>query len=132
MNDQGGLDATDITNMAFDRDEEGSLPPISAGGSYQTADSEGRPVTDSGGNPVTHGLTAGKTYKIGITAYKYVHADKDGDGQTDDTVYGIVYGNEVLSDGVLLKAACFAGDACGNAVPDFSGACRRGGERTGK
>lgn len=99
INSQGGLDATDITNMIFDRDDEGNLPPISVGGSYQTTDSEGRPVIDSSGNPVTRGLTGGKTYKVGITAYNYV--DSDSDGQYD----GVVYGNEVLSDGALLKTA---------------------------
>ncbi len=99
VNSQGGLDATDIIGMTFDRDEQGNLPPISVGGSYQAADSEGKPVVDAEGNPVMRGLAAGKTYKVGITAFNYV--DADGDGLYD----GVVYGNEVLSDGVLLKAA---------------------------
>jgi len=99
VNSQGGLDATDIMNMTFDRDEKGNLPPITVGGRYQATDSKGRPAADSNGKPVTRGLTGGKTYKVGITAFKYVDADKD--GQYD----GVVYGNEVLSDGVLLKAA---------------------------
>ncbi|HRR37182.1 MAG TPA: hypothetical protein P5535_08955, partial [Clostridia bacterium] len=102
VNDQGGLDPTDISNMTFDRDDEGNLPPIAIGGSYQTTGSDGKPVKDSNSNPVTHGLTGGNTYVVGITAYKYVYDDKDGDGQTDDTVYGIVFGNEVLSGPVQL------------------------------
>ena len=99
VNGQGGLDATDIMNMVFERDGEGNLPPIRVGGRYLITDSEGRPVTGSDGKPAARGLTGGRTYKVGITAFKYVDSDKDG-------LYdSIVYGNEVLSDEALLKEA---------------------------
>ncbi len=93
VNDLGDLEATDITNMSFDK-TEGVLPAVSAGGSYQGIAADG--------GTVTYGLTAGITYSIGVTAYNYL--DGDGDG-TDD---GILYGNEVFSNREVLKAVTAA------------------------
>jgi len=97
VNSENGLDATDITNMIIERDDEGNLPAIRAGGSYQATDSDGKPIIDSDGKPVTRGLTGGKTYRIGITAFKYVDADKDGEYD------GVVYGNEIFSENTFLN-----------------------------
>jgi len=87
--DNDELKETDITNMTYEKDEKGELPPISIGGSYEGIDKDG--------NTSVYGLTAGKSYKVGVTAYKYV--DEDGDGQDDF----IMYGNEVLSDEAVLS-----------------------------
>lgn len=85
---EGKPEATDIVNMVFDK-EDGKLPPISVGGSYSGFDKDG--------NTKTYGLTAGKTYQVGVIAYKYI--DKDSDGNIDC----IVYGNEVPSNSEILK-----------------------------
>ena len=87
--DNGELIGTDIMNMVFGKDEEGELPAISIGGSYESIDKDG--------NTSVYGLTAGKTYKVSVTAYKYV--DEDDDGQDDF----IMYGNQVLSDEAVLN-----------------------------
>ncbi len=87
--DNDELKETDITNMAYEKDEKGELPPVSIGGSYEGIDKDG--------NTSVYGLTAGKTYKVGVTAYKYVDEDKDG---LDDY---IMYGNEVLSNEEILN-----------------------------
>ena len=86
----GKLEATDIVNMAFDK-EDGKLPPISVGGSYSGFDKDG--------NSKTYGLTAGRTYQVGVTAYKYIDKDKDGD------IDCAVYGNEVFSNAQVLRDA---------------------------
>ncbi len=88
--DNDELKATDITNMTYEKNEKGELPDISIGGSYESIDKDG--------NTNIYGLTAGKSYKVGVTAYKYV--DEDDDEQDDF----IMYGNEVLSNEVVLSA----------------------------
>jgi len=85
----GNLVETDITHMAFDK-EEGVLPQILVGGSYQGFDMDN--------NPKTYGLLAGKNYRVGVKSYKYV--DEDDDGLTEY----VIYGNEVLSNVENLKA----------------------------
>jgi hypothetical protein len=86
----GNLVETDITHMVFDK-EEGVLPQISVGGSYQGFDMDNKPKT--------YGLLPGKNYRVGVKSYKYVDEDDDG------LIEYAIYGNEVLSNVENLKAA---------------------------
>ena len=86
---------TDFAGVVFEKDENGALPVMRLGGSYQASGE------DEEGNPVTKqiGLIAGKAYKAGIIAYKYVY-ENQGDGEPSYAVLS----DEVFSPGVVLKA----------------------------
>ena len=91
---------TDFAGMQFEKtlDENGNTvpPTIRAGGLYNIT------TTDDNGNSIqkTLGLTAGNTYRAGISAYKYIYEN------VGDTIPAYsVYSNEILSDGVILLTA---------------------------
>ncbi len=79
---EGGLVPTDLSGLEFEKEE-----PILAGGSYQAADAEGN-LTD-------FGLTAGKEYCVGVTAYRTMNAG------TEDEY--IITSNEATSGFVMLN-----------------------------
>lgn len=76
--------ATDVANMVFER-TSGQDTYINVGGSYTglTGRENG---SEEGGTAQTYGLTAGKSYKVGITPYKLI--DSDGNGDPDKVLYG--------------------------------------------
>lgn len=64
--------ATDFEQLSYQKAESGNTV-IKVGGSYQTTDKNGDPITDENGDPIpSFGLTGGQTYTIGVTPYKTV------------------------------------------------------------
>jgi len=90
---------TDITGLTYDKAERGATS-FEIGGSYTApvrADETDPDAAVTGTE--THGLEGGKSYIIGITPYKTM--DTNGDGEPDT----IVYGAEVRSSAAALPVA---------------------------
>lgn len=90
---------TDITGLTYEKAENGATV-FEIGGSYTTGIKKDAANPDSivtGTNVI--GLNGGRSYIIGVTPYKTV--DADGDGEPDS----IVYGTQVCSGAVLLPQA---------------------------
>ncbi|MCR4804263.1 MAG: hypothetical protein K5981_01235 [Clostridia bacterium] len=81
--------ATDIAGLTFDKAASGATS-FEIGGSYTApvrADADNAESALTG--TAVYGLEGGKNYSIGITPYKTV--DADGDGEDDTIVYGAEY-----------------------------------------
>ena len=90
---------TDITGLTYDKAESG-VTSFEIGGSYTApirADEDDPDSAVTGTE--TYGLEGGKSYIIGVTPYKTM--DTDGDGELDT----IVYGAEVRSSKIELPQA---------------------------
>ncbi len=78
--------ATDISEMFFDKAESGATE-FQIGGSYTAPVKKETDDPDSANTGTeTVGLEGGKQYIVGVTPYKMV--DTDGDGEDDTVVYG--------------------------------------------
>lgn len=71
----GSYILSDICNLVFEKDSEGNIPKMSAGGYFEV------PIVDDEGNQTgteLKGLAPGKAYSIGVTAFKNV-TDTEGE-----------------------------------------------------
>lgn len=90
---------TDITGLTYDKAASGATT-FEIGGSYTAPVKEESDDPDSAATKMeTYGLEGGKSYSIGVTPYKTM--DTDGDGELDS----IVYGTETKSSVITLPNA---------------------------